>query len=212
MFRSSHNSEITYIFTWGKPVRIEGTGELCREDANIGKDGWPGEYSALHICGGITAIKSGYLEQFRMLKILVLDSSVERIEMTDELGEMLKEKEVIIRGMYNTFAERFAAENGLAFVHKDIYLGIQHSEEHDESRTVTLHFTQSGDMELLYEDFCVGASAGNTIGGEFTRQMPKDFRKGCTPEEFADMMPSAYSEQIMKNAELKAFLEAYAER
>lgn len=50
------------------------------------------------------------------------------------------------------------------------------------------------------------------MGGEFKRDMPKEFHRGCTIEEFAYMMPAVYFEQIMKNEELKAFLDSYAKR
>lgn len=132
--------------------------------------------------------------------------------MTNELNELLKNNNVVIRGCYNTYAEKFAVENSLLFIHKDIYIGIRHNEEHCESRTITLHFAESGQMSLLYEDFCQGISAGNTMGGEFTRTMPKEFHKGCTLEEFADMMPEPYYAQIMMNKELEAFLYSYTER
>ena len=132
--------------------------------------------------------------------------------MTYELHELLKNNNVIIRGFYDSYAERFAQENGLLFIHKDIYLGIKRYEEYQQSRTVTLHFDENDQMCLIYEDFCQGISAGNTMGGEFTRDMPKEFHKGCTVKDFAYMMPEAYFDQIMNNKELEAFLESYANR
>lgn len=213
MYHSKHNNNITYFFTWGEPVKIEGKGELCREDADIGKDGnWTSEYSALHIKDGITTVKSGFLEQFSILKILVADRSVIDIELTEDLLAMFKKNGTIIRGCYDSYAEKFAEENGLLFIHKDIYIGICHYEKYNESRTLTLHFGENDEMNLLYEDFCQGISAGNTMGGKFTREMPEEFHRGCTLEEFAYMMPGTYFEQIMKNEELEAFLESYAKR
>lgn len=212
MYHSNHNHDITYFFTWGKPVLIEGKGSVCKEDTDIGKENWTQEYTRLHLKDGITEVKTGFLESFAVLKELIIDKSVTSIEMTDELREMLKNNSVTIRGGYNTYAENFAKANGLPFIHKDIYIGIRRNEEHQESRTVTLHFDTSGKMDLLYEDFCQGISAGNTMGGEFTRDMPEGFHKGCTIEEFADMMPEAYYEQILKNKELKEFLDSYCDR
>lgn len=212
MYHSNHNRDITYFFTWGKPVLIEGKGAVCKEDTDIGKENWTQEYTRLHLKDGITEVKTGFLESFAILKELIIDKSVTNIEMTNELHEMLKNNSVTIRGAYNTYAENFAKENGLPFIHKDIYIGIRRNEEHQESRTVTLHFDTSGQMNLLYEDFCQGISAGNTMGGEFTRDMPEEFHKGCTIEEFADMMSEAYSEQILKNKELKEFLDSYGNR
>jgi len=212
MYFSKHNHNVTYFFTWGKPVLIEGNGALCKEDIDIGKENWTQEYSRLHLKDGITEVKKGFFESFSNLKMIILDKSIGNIEMTDELRKMLKDNSVIIRGNYDTYAEEFAAENGLLFIHKDIYLGIRHNEEYCESRTITLHFDESNQMSLLYEDFCQGISAGNTMGGEFTRDMPEEFRRGCTINEFADMMPEAYFDQIMKNKELEEFLDSYAKR
>jgi len=212
MYYSRHNNDIRYFFTWGKPVLIEGNGAIYRADTDIGKENWTQEYTRLYFKGGITEVKNGFLESFINLKELIIDSTVKNIEMTNELNELLKNNNVVIRGCYNTYAEKFAVENSLLFIHKDIYIGIRHNEEHCESRTITLHFDESGQMSLLYEDFCQGISAGNTMGGEFTRTMPKEFHKGCTLEEFADMMPEAYYAQIMKNKELEAFLYSYTER
>lgn len=212
MYYSRHNKNITYFFIWGKHVLIEGNGAIYRADTDIGKENWTQEYTRLYFKGGITEVKNGFLESFINLKELIIDSTVKNIEMTNELNELLKNNNVVIRGCYNTYAEKFAVENSLLFIHKDIYIGIRHNEEHCESRTITLHFDESGQMSLLYEDFCQGISAGNTMGGEFTRTMPKEFHKGCTLEEFADMMPEAYYTQIMKNKELEAFLYSYTER
>ena len=211
MYHSEHNEEISFFFTWGKPVCIEGTGAVCSEDTDIGKENWTSEYIHLHFKDGITEIKNGFLEQFGSLKSLTLDKSVRSISMTEELRELLKKNCVTIRGCYNTYAEQFAKENGLPFIHKDIHLGTYHNEEHCESRTLRLHF-DDGQMCLLYEDFCQGSSAGNSMGGEFTREMPEEFRRGCTQEEFAYMMPAIFFDQIMKNEELKEFLEVYAAR
>lgn len=212
MYYSKHNPDITYFFTWGKPVLIEGKGTLCKEDTDIGKENWTQEYTRLHFKDGITEVKTGFLESFPNLNTLIVDSSVKNIEMTDELRERMKNNKVIVRGCYDTYSEKFAEENGLLFIHKDIYLGIRHNEEHQESRTVTLYFDECGQMKLLYEDFCQGISAGNTMGGAFTRDMPEGFHRGCTLEDFAYMMPEAYFEQIMKNKELEDFLERYAKR
>ncbi len=213
MYQSKHNSDITYFFTWGRPVRIEGNGAVCKDDIDIGKaENWTHEYIHLHFVNGITEVKKGFLESFPNLKTVIADRSVKSIEMTDELRKMLITNGVVIRGSYDTYAEKFAEENGLSFIHKDIYIGIRRNEEHQESRTVTLHFDMDGQMSLLYEDFGQGISAGNTMGGEFTRDMPEEFHRGCTIKDFAYMMPEAYFDQILKNDELIAFLESYAER
>lgn len=213
MYHSKHNPDVTYFFTWGKPIKVSGNGVICKEDTNIGKpENWTQEYINLYLEEGITEVKKGFLESFSNLKLLILDQSVQHIEMTDQLQGMLKNNGVVIRGFYNTYAEKFAKENDLQFLHKDIFVARKHFAEYCETREVSIVFEQDGKIELLYEDFCVGISAGNTMGGEFRRKMPEEFHKGCTLEEFAYMMPAIYFDQILQNKELETFLDHYAMR
>jgi hypothetical protein len=116
MYYSRHNNDITYFFTWGKYVLIEGNGAIYRADTDIGKENWTQEYTRLYFKGGITEVKNGFLESFINLKELIIDSTVKNIEMTNELNELLKNNNVVIRGCYNTYAEKFAVENSLLLV------------------------------------------------------------------------------------------------
>ena len=43
MYYSRHNNDITYFFTWGKHVLIEGNGAIYRADTDIGKENWTQE-------------------------------------------------------------------------------------------------------------------------------------------------------------------------
>jgi len=44
-------------------------------------------------------------------------------------------------------------------------------------------------------------------GGSVTVKMPEGYRPGCSVEEFANLFPSVYYDQIVKNPEVKDFLE-----
>lgn len=59
MYYSRNNNDITYFFTWGKPVLIEGNGAIYRADTDIGKENWTQEYTRLYFKGGITEVKNG---------------------------------------------------------------------------------------------------------------------------------------------------------
>ena len=42
--------------------------------------------------------------------------------------------------------------------------------------------------------------------------MPKEYYPGCTLEEFANLLPERYYEQIINNYEVKVFLQCEADR
>ena len=72
MYCSKYNNDITYFFTWGKPVLIDGKGAICKEDTDIGKENWTQEYTRLYFKDGITEIKKGFLESFRIIMLSVV--------------------------------------------------------------------------------------------------------------------------------------------
>ena len=69
-------------------------------------------------CGygyGFTEIDTAFLEQINTLAELVLPNSITNIDMTPTLEQILKRNNVLIRGSFDSFAEKFAAENHLHF-------------------------------------------------------------------------------------------------
>ena len=67
-------------------------------------------------------------------------------------------------------------------------------------------------MDLLIDIFTTGISAGSSGGASLDRPMPEDYYPGCTLDEFADMFPARYHEQIMSNPEVKVFLQRESKR
>ena len=67
-------------------------------------------------------------------------------------------------------------------------------------------------MDLLFDIFTTGISAGSNGGASLDRPMPEEYYPGCPLEEFADMFSARYHEQIINNSELKIFLRREAER
>ncbi|MBR3302933.1 MAG: hypothetical protein IKI67_01960 [Bacteroidales bacterium] len=92
---------------------------------------------------------------------------------------------------------------------KDIEIGWYHDEEHFTNTKLTLRFRSNGEAYLEYDDYCVGISAGNSIGGTYERPLPEGFPKGWTLEEFAESRPR-YRDLILKNKRLKIFFQQYA--
>ena len=62
--------------------------------------------------------------------------------------------------------------------------------------------------DIHYNCFTPGSSAGSYGGGEYAKELPKDFYVGCTVEQFAGNFPERLHEQLMANGMLCRFLEA----
>ena len=133
---------------------------------------------------------------------------MESVATTPELDKRLRKNKVLIRGEYNTFAERFAKEKGLKFLHCDIHLADDDIKEHYEHDIITLRFHRKGAPDIHYNCFTPGSSAGSYGGGEYAVQLPKDFYVGCTLEQFAGNFPERLHEQLKSNDVMRRFLEA----
>ena len=211
MLFSNHNEKIKYINHYSGLLEVKGEGALCREDAEIcgeSGNGWTESYDVLSITDGITALGEGYLEAFLNIRCLILSRTVEAISTTPEFDKMLRKNKVLIRGEYESFAEEFARNKGLKFIHSDIHIAdddIEIAHEHD---IITLRFHEDGSSDIHYNCFTPGSSAGSYGGGEYANKLPSDFYIGCTIEQFAANFSKRVREQILANEAIKRFLES----
>ena len=215
MYFSNHNEAITFSYTYGRPLEVEGKGALCRDDLDVfptADQDWPAEYSAVHLTKGITEARAGFLDAFTGMETLILDRTVRRIAMTPALAKLLRQNEVLVRGEYETYAEAFAQNNGLRFLHADIFLILDRNEKHFENTFITLLFYEYGKAAIEYDVYSPGSSAGNNGGGTIANEIPGDFYAGCTVEKFADNFPAHLREKLMKNEDLRRFLRIANER
>ncbi len=210
MYFSQHNEKIIYINHYSGLLEVEGEGVLCREDTKVSPvptENLAKKYDTLSITEGITGLGEGYLEAFPGICCLILARTVEFVATTPELDERLRKNEVLIRGEYDTFAEMFAEEKGLRFLHCNIHLADDDIGDHYEHDIITLRFHTKGAPDIHYNCFTPGSSAGSYGGGEYANELPKDFYAGCSPEQFADRFPERLREQLMSNDMLRRFLE-----
>ena len=143
MYFSKHNKDITYINHYSGLLEVEGAGVLCREDAELSPrptENLAEEYDTLSITEGITEVGEGFLDAFPYIDCLILSHTVVNVVVSDATIEWMQNNEVLIRGEYDTFAERFARENSLAFLHSDIPLAEYDLDVYPEHDIVTLRF------------------------------------------------------------------------
>lgn len=216
MYFSKHNKKIVYINHYSGLLEVKGEGVLCLDDTDVTPtptESLAEEYDTLSITEGITEVGEGFLDAFPNICCLILSRTVRSVAVTPETVKRMRKREVLICGEYDTFAEKFANENKLDFLHCDIPLAeydIEVAHEHD---IVTLRFHRNGQADIHYNCFTPGSSAGNYGGGEYANKLSKDFYVGCTIEKFADnFLSERVREQILSNETLRRFLEISNER
>lgn len=169
----------------------------------------PEEYYTLVITEGISEVKPGFIESFPNLQDLILEADLKKIECTPELEALLKKNNVVLRGRFNSPAEKLAKQLDLRFIHKNIFLALYINREYHESSELSLCFQEGEPPFFWRDDKTQGISAGNTGGGTVRTDLDEDFYVGCeSAEAFADdIVGVAFEEQTRKNKELDAFLK-----
>ena len=213
---SLFNKAIEYSFTWGGPLKVLGEGKVCEGDLDVKYDQgkgrrWTDEYIGVAFDKGITEVEAGFLEGFPNLEYVVIPYTLQSIEVTPKLKAMLQQKNVLIRGWYDSYGERFAQENGLAFRHANIIVGWTRDEEHDTSTRLEIRFNEEGKPYRFYDDVSSGWAASNSGGGTYERELDEDFFVGETLESFADWF-ERFRDAILKNDDLKYYLETANKR
>ena len=211
MYFSRHNEKTVYINHYSGLLEVKGEGVLCREDTVVSPkptESLAEKYDTLSITEGITEVGEGFLDAFPNIGCLILARTVGSVASSPELDKRLRKNKVLIRGEYETFAERFAKEKKLRFLHCDIHLADDDIETAHEHDVITLRFHTKGAPDIHFNCFTPGSSAGSYGGGEYANELPKDFYVGCTVEQFADNFPERLHEQLTENEMLRRFLEA----
>lgn len=219
MYFSDHNDNITFSNEWGRILKVEGKGLVCAEDLNASPGRFkPEEYSELEFTKGITKVTKGFIEAFTSIECLVIAFSVKSIERTPELDNLLITNNVLIRGEYNSLAEKLAKELGLQFLHCDIFLCWTRSspagnyDGYYENTKRTLCFRLDGPPYIYREIFTPGISAGNNGGADLRDDLPEDFYVGCDLDGFTYNLPQICEEAIMQNKQLERFLRISNQR
>lgn len=187
----------------------EGGGMLCISDLGFYeqngmlkkpcKDGF-------ELGDGITDVEAGVFDLMPQLRYILIAPSVRSIGVTEKTREIFEKNDVCIIGRFDTYAESFAREQRLRFVHDDIELASEGDYFGPGHDIITLCLYDNG-TALIHEDCrCQGISAGNTGGGECDVRLPKDFYLTHSANDIADLCWGSCYSAIMKCGALKSFL------
>lgn len=188
----------------------DGEGILCISDM----DHWKNDPDVrdprgvtFEIGEGITDIEEGFFDLFPTLTRMIVPGSLKKIPVFGATLEMFRRNGVIITGEFDSYAEDFAREHGLNFIHSDILLGRSGSYYDHGSNIITLRFLLDGRAMIFQESFSSGISAGNNGGGEENITLKPDFYRTLSQNDIADMCWGCCYSKIRDNAELGRFLK-----
>ena len=224
-FFSKHNENVTFdefrrepytLFGHNLTARAWGTKRrvgVCAEDIRTsGLD--PKEYFTLILGEDVCRVEPGFIESFPNLQDLIVEADLKKLPCTPELEALLTKNNVIVRGSFNSPAEKLAKRQGLRFIHKNIFLAYWYDKEHYESSDITLCFEEGEPPFILRNDITQGWAASNSGGGTIRTNLDEDFYVGYeTAEAFADdYVGRAFWEKTRTNKELDAFLKEINKR
>ena len=156
---------------------------------------------------GYTQIDTAFLENLKTLKELILPDSIKEINMTDTLRKILKENNTLIRGNFDSYAEKFAEEYGLHFRPSDFVFARHEYEPVHEITIMTLMFDRKGNARIKEDISSPGSAAGNTFGATFYSELPREFYRTKTAEQIARRFRDVIYKQILEEGKLESFLE-----
>lgn len=220
MYFSDHNENVVFstwypgpytlygnVLTVGAPEGYKRKVSVCAGDLDAGPGKLdPAKIKTLVVEKSVSSVKEGFIESFPQLRDLIVEADLSRIPLTPELESLLKRNTAIVRGTFDSAAEKLARQLGLTFIHKNITVARHYEESRCERTLLTLSF-QMGEKPFIWEDIvCPGISAGNNGGGTLRHDLPDDFYKGGSIEDFSSHFGSCYTANILGNEELKTFL------
>ncbi len=163
--------------------------------------------SSVEISNGITELEPGLLERFPTLAEIIIPDCMKKIGLTDEGGTFLRARGVIIRGTFDSYAEKFAADLKLRFMHSDIEIAQVGQYDKYGIDTITICFSPKGKPYVHQDNTCTGWAASNNGGGSIDFDLPKFFWRTMTPEQIAGKCWGTCRDEIVGSEALKKFLE-----
>lgn len=154
----------------------------------------------------ITSIDPGFLVKFERLKELVLHDSFTGLEMTPELEKLFRKNRTLIRGAFDSFAERFARENGLRFRPADFVFATLNRPETKDVVKMTVIFSRNGKVFARENVSSPGSSPGLTSGIFVDYPLKKDFYNS-TIEDIVSEFNLRVREEVIKDGRLAVFME-----
>jgi hypothetical protein len=162
---------------------------------------------ALELGDEVEEVEAGFFELLPTIDCLWIKNPNCNLYLTEEDAALFRKNDVIVRGEFDTAAERFAKKYGLRFLHLDTKLA--HAGNYFERGVdiISLCFYYDGTAYIHQDCRCQGISAGNTGGGEVDLDLPDDFYLTMTAEDIAAECWGSCYEKMISNGVLATLLK-----
>ena len=187
-----------------------GEGELGKSDLSFWMnlpERTDGSKRVLEMEEGVTSVEQGFFELLPAITRIDLPKSLKSLNLNENELALFKKNEMTLCGEFDSYAERFARENGLHFIHSDIPFGSEGDYYAHGSQRITLRFRIDGSAYLYYESFSQGSSAGSSFGMEDRIELKSDFYKTMSQKDIADKCPGGVYDLVKNSQSLCAFLD-----
>ena len=165
---------------------------------------------ALGLDEDICEVESGFFDLLPTIRSVWMENPECVIHMTEKTLKLFRDNNVVLRGVYDSSAERLAKKHHLRFLHLDVKLASVGDYYERGRDTISIVFRDTGDAHINQDCACQGISAGNTGGGELNIDIPDDFWRSMTVVELADMC--WHSGEIISNGKLAEFMKKAKEK
>ena len=145
----------------------------------------------------VEKVEQGFFEMLPTIREIRINNPECMICMTDETVRLFQTNKVLIRGGFDTAAERFAREYALRFLHLDAEIGRAGDYFERGVDIITLCFYSDGSAYINQDCRCQGISAGNTGGGEVDFDLPADCYLTMTASDVAALCWGTCYEKIV---------------
>lgn len=130
-----------------------------------------------------------------------------RLPMTEKIVQLFQKNNVLLRGTYDSAAEKLARKYHLRFLPLDVKLAAVGDYFERGRDVITLCFRMDGSVYIHEDCMTQGISAGSMGGGETSFDLPKDFYLKMTAEEIADQCWGRCYSAILENGTLASFIK-----
>ena len=161
----------------------------------------------LELGADIEEVEPDFFELLPTINGLWILNPACNLHMTEKTAKLFRKNNVILRGTFDSAAERLAKEIGLRFLHLDLEIASAGDYYERGRDTVTLRFFSDGSAIIHQDCVCQGISAGNNGGGEVSMDLPHDFYKTATPLSIAEACWGSCYDEILRSEKLAGFLE-----
>ena len=162
---------------------------------------------------GCTEVECGVFDGLTNLYEIDIPPTVKKITLSEESLALFRKNGMLICGVFDSYAEQFAKEYHLRFLHSDIEIArVGDVSNRVGTDIITLCLTAKGMPFLKMQNFTQGSSAGNMGGGDNFADIPRNFYQVWTQEQLASHCWGTCHDAIMKCEELSTFLEKAKER